>query len=116
MVHLLGFAVSASHNLRSANLKFYASWHSKILRWLAQLIPRKQHELKQFLDRSLSRCPNFVWINFAGLQPTPDQGGKINSNPSPLDLPPCRPDEVVIPHIHVKIPNGSTARPCANEP
>jgi hypothetical protein len=30
-----------------------------------------------------------------------------------LDRPPCRPDEVVDPHIHVKIPNGSTAHPCA---
>jgi hypothetical protein len=30
-----------------------------------------------------------------------------------LDRPPCRPDEVVDPHIQVKIPNGSTARPCA---
>jgi hypothetical protein len=27
-----------------------------------------------------------------------------------LDRPPCRPDEVVDPHIQVKIPNGSTAR------
>ncbi|WP_415837696.1 hypothetical protein, partial [Shewanella denitrificans] len=41
------------------------------------------------------------------------QGGKINSNPSPLELPPCRPDEVVEPHIHLKIPNGSTAHPGA---
>jgi hypothetical protein len=48
-----------------------------------------------------------------GLQPTPDQEGKFNSKPSLLDRPPYRPDEVVDPHIQLKIPNGSTARPCA---
>jgi hypothetical protein len=67
-------------------------------------------------QRLAARRPNFVWINVVGLQPTPDQGGKFNSKPSLLDRPPCRPDEVVDPHIQVKIPNGSTVHPCANEP
>jgi hypothetical protein len=41
--------------------------------------------------------------------------GGINSN-FPSWISPVPADEVVVPHIQVKMPNGSTARPCANEP
>jgi hypothetical protein len=61
----------------------------------------------------IRRRPSFAWIRVVSFQPTPGQEGRFNSKSSLLDLPPCRPDEVVVPHPTPKIPNGSTAHPCA---
>jgi hypothetical protein len=56
-------------------------------------------------------CPNFVWIKVAGFHSALAKRGKQQH--SPLLEPPCAAREVVDPHIHLKIPNGSTAHPCA---
>jgi hypothetical protein len=56
-------------------------------------------------------CPNFVWIKVAGFHSALAKRGKQQH--SPLLEHPCAAREVVDPHIHLKIPNGSTAHPCA---
>ncbi|CAM4049117.1 hypothetical protein SHDE107825_01295 [Shewanella denitrificans] len=58
-----------------------------------------------------ARCPNFVWIKVAGFHSALAKRGKQQH--SPLLEHPCAAREVVDPHKTKKIPNGSTAHPCA---
>jgi hypothetical protein len=64
------------------------------------------------MDGRFNCVPNFVWIKVAGFHSALAKREDSTANPpSWISFRAAR--EVVVPHMTKKIPNGSTAHPCA---